>query len=151
MRKPLIGALALGAALPLIAAAPAEAAPAVRFSLVQYDAKGKDTGKNVNGEYLVITNYGSKAVSLAGWTIGHTRQLKDSKYTFYFPARNFSVKPKGKIVMRMGEGRKTKTTVYQGMRRHLWPNVKGAAYLFDRSNKRIDACAWNSPTGSTRC
>jgi hypothetical protein len=151
MRKPLIGALALGAALPLLTAAPAEAAPTVRFSFVQYDAKGGDTGKNVNGEYLVISNPGDKAVSLAGWTIGHTRQLKDSKYVFYFPARKFSVRPGGKVVMRMGQGRQTRTTVYQGMRRHLWPNVQGAAYLFDRSNKRIDSCAWNSKKGSTRC
>ncbi|GAA0964791.1 lamin tail domain-containing protein [Actinocorallia libanotica] len=151
MRKSLIGALALGVALPLVAAAPAQAAPAVRFSFVQYDAKGKDTRKNVNGEYLVITNRGRKAVSLAGWTVGHTRQLKDSKYIFYFPARNFTVRPGGKVVMRMGEGRKTRTTVYQGMRRHLWPNVKGAAYLFDKANKRIDSCAWNGRKGFTKC
>ena len=151
MRKPLTGAIALGLALPLVAAAPAEAAPTVRFSHIQYDAKGKDTRKNVNGEYLVVTNYGRKPVSLAGWTIGHTRQLKDSKYVFYFPARNFTVKPKGKVVMRMGEGKKTKTTVYQGMRRHLWPNVKGAAYLFDKRNSRVDSCTSNSPKGFTKC
>lgn len=151
MSKPLIGALALGAALPLVTAAPAEAAPTVRFAYVQYDAKGKDTRQNVNGEYLVVTNYGAKTVSLAGWTVGQTAQLKNSKYIFYFPARNFSVRPKSQVIMRMGDGKRTKTTVYQGMRRHLWPNVKGAAFLFNPSDKLVDSCRWNSAKGHTAC
>lgn len=150
MRTPLVAALAV--TLPLIAAAPAEAAaPTVRFSYVQYNAKGADTRRNVNGEFLVITNYGSATVNLSGWTIGHARNLKDSKFTFYLPARRVYIKAKGSLVVRMGKGKNNTKTVYQGYPRHLWPNVKGQAYLFTPADKRVAGCVWNSTQGFTRC
>ncbi|MDX6739734.1 lamin tail domain-containing protein [Actinocorallia sp. A-T 12471] len=151
MRTPLIGALAVALPLSALLAAPAQAAPNVQITYVQYDAKGKDTKKNVNGEYVVVTNKSRKKVNLAGWTIGQTARLGDSKYIFYFPARNVWVQPGKSLTMRMGEGKKTKKFVYQGLRKHTWPNKKGAAYLFNPSNTRVDGCTWNSKKGFKKC
>ncbi|ROO89239.1 lamin tail-like protein [Actinocorallia herbida] len=144
MRTPLIGALAVALPLAALLAAPAEAAPNVQITYVRYDAQGKDTKKNVNGEYVVVTNKSGKKVNLAGWTLGQTSRLGDSKYIFYFPARGVWVQPGKSVTMRMGEGKKTVKYVYQGLRKHTWPNTKGAAYLFDPSNARVDGCTWNN-------
>ncbi|MCD0451989.1 lamin tail domain-containing protein [Actinocorallia sp. API 0066] len=151
MRTPLIGALAVALPLATLAAAPAQAAPNVQITYVKYDAKGKDTKKNVNGEYVTVTNKSRKKVNLAGWTIGQKPRLADSKYVFYFPARNVVVAPGASVTMRMGEGKKTKKYVYQGFRKHVLPNVKGAVYLFDPADRRVDGCTWNSKAGGKKC
>ena len=62
----------------------ATAAAPVRFSYVQYNSPGTDTGSNksLNAEYIVVKNYTKSARSLTGWTIrdpkGHVDSLAAS-------------------------------------------------------------------------
>ncbi|GAA3217624.1 lamin tail domain-containing protein [Actinocorallia longicatena] len=149
---PLAAAAAAATFAVPLAAVPAEAAAStIRFSYVRYDAKGKDTRKNVNGEFLVVKNYGKKKVNLSGWTIGYRAALKNSPLTLYFYRKNVIVLPGRQFVVRMGRGKNTKTTLYQQFAKHTWPNVKGGAHLFTPADKLADSCTWNSRRGYKKC
>ena len=71
--------IAAAVAVPLTSVE-ANAASSVRFSQVQYDSPGNDTGNNksLNSEWAVITNHGNKARELTGWTIRDPRATSSS-------------------------------------------------------------------------
>ncbi|GAB3280185.1 hypothetical protein GCM10027589_07040 [Actinocorallia lasiicapitis] len=150
MRTLLAIAVAAAVTVPLTAAPAQAKAPSVRLSYVRYDAKGKDTAKNVNGEFLVVKNFGKSKVNISGWTIGYKADPKKT-VLLYFHRKNMIILPGKQIVMRMGDGKNTRTTLFQKFRRHSWPNVKGGAYLFTPSDKLYDSCTWNSRRGYTKC
>jgi hypothetical protein len=133
------------------ATVPAEAAaPAVRLMYVQYNAKGADTRKNLNREFVVVKNYGKKTVNIGGWTLGDPAR-PDSANTFYFPGEGFWLKPGKYVIIRTGAGSATGRTLYYGYVRHIWNNTRGTAALFNIKDKKVDSCSWNGGKGLAKC
>ena len=138
-----MGNLRLGVAV-LIAAATittsttgAEAASTLRFSKVQYDSPGDDTGSNtsVNAEWARITNYGTKSRVLTGWKI-----KDDLGHTYKFPT--FTLKPGKSVRVHTGTGKNTATDLYWGEDYYVWNNTGDKAILKNKAGTTIDTCKW---------
>jgi hypothetical protein len=122
-----------------VTAVPAEAASAVQFGTIRYDAPGSDTATNtsVNGEYVVLRNSGTTARSLTGWTV---RDAANHVYKF----GAFSLGAGKSVVLRTGRGTNTGTTRFWGLGYHVWNNTGDKAYLRNAAGTAIDYCAWTS-------
>ena len=72
---------AAAAAVSVLAAAPAQAAGSVHISQIYYNSPGSDNRSNtsLNGEWVLIRNSTSRAVSLKNWTLTDS---SNHKYTF---------------------------------------------------------------------
>jgi hypothetical protein len=142
----LVPVIAVGAASVVCAAVPATAStPAVHLARIQYDAPGKDTTHNVNGEDVKITNSGHSSVSLKGWT------LRDPKnHVFTFPSH--TLRPGASVWVHTGKGRDSGATLYWGMGWHVWNNTGDTASLRDSHGKSVDSCTYHdSGVGYTNC
>jgi endonuclease YncB( thermonuclease family) len=105
---------------------------------VHPNAAGNDT-LNPNGEYVRIYNKGARPLSLDGWW------LRDSSTRrFHFPT-GVSIAPGTHIMVHVGKGDDTLTTLYWGLTTPVFDNVNAAksigdgAYLFDPQG---DLRAW---------
>ncbi len=107
--------------------------PAASVSVyVNWDATGDDS-TNVNGEYFIVRNQASTAVSVAGWL------LRDSALEWYHFPSGTSIPARSWIRVRVGKGTHSGNTYYYGSDRTMFANpVAGgpylgdAAYLFDK-------------------
>ena len=143
-------AIAVAAPVLLLGSTEATAVSPVRFSFVQYDSPGKDTGSNksLNAEWIRVTNYGDSARSLTGWTI---RDLKD--HVYHFPS--FKLGPGKSVRVHTGSGQNTKKDLYWGEDYYVWNNTGDKAIL-RKGKSKIDTCKWDDPDGegglsSTTC
>jgi hypothetical protein len=123
---------------------------AVRFTRMQYDSAGADTGSNssLNGEWFRLTNGGSKPVSLTGWTV---RNASRTVYKFF---GSVSLKAGASIVVRTGKGTNTGTYRYwgrSGKSGYVWDNTGDTASLRNPANSLIDSCKWTSGGGAVTC
>ena len=108
------------------------AGPAANLTVaVSYNPSGEDA-RNLNGEYVKVTNRGTNAVSLAGW---HVRDGGPTNYNF---PGNASVAPGGSVYVHVGSGTNTATHFYWGRSAPMFDNVSAApqnngegGYLFD--------------------
>jgi hypothetical protein len=147
MRRTLLGtisALAIAAGT-LVAAGPAQAAPAMRFHSTQYDSPGKDTRSNtsLNAEWIALVNTGSTAVNLSGWKIVD----KSKTYTF----GNVTIAGKGgKVYLHTGKGTNSKTHLYWGSGNYVWNNTGDTATLRTKAGRTHDTCKWGYKSGRTR-
>ncbi|BCJ39544.1 hypothetical protein GCM10010168_62080 [Actinoplanes ianthinogenes] len=135
-------AIALGGSL--VAAAPAQAAPSLRFSYAQYDSPGSDTrsNKSLNAEWISLVNTGTTAVSLKGW------QIVDKSRTYTFG--NVTIAGKGgKVTLHTGKGTNTKTHLYWGSGNYVWNNTGDTATLRTKAGKTHDTCTWKRKSGRT--
>ena len=126
-----------------LTAMPAEAAPALRFTKVQYNSPGSDTGSNysLNAEWVRITNYRSTARDLTGWTI------KDKTgYVYTFP--EFTLKAGASVRVHTGSGADSQTDLYWDRGWYVWNNTGDTAYLRNGSTTH-DSCSWGS-SGSVK-
>jgi hypothetical protein len=124
----------------------ADAASTVRFSRVQYDSPGSDTGTNrsLNAEWAAVHNYGSRARSLTGWTI------RDPEgHVYRFPS--FRLKPGRTVRVHTGHGTNTSTDLYWRQGFYVWTNTGDTAILRNRSGTRLDTCRWGDGSGVTGC
>lgn len=141
MRTVAISAVLAAAALAIpFTTAPAQAAaPKVRIVKIYYDSPGPDRGGNasLNGEYVVLKNFGTAAVSLKGWTI---RDKNGFRYTF----KAFTLKRGKTVTLRTGKGKDTATTMYWGRGWYVWNNDKDTAYLRDKAGRLVHSCSYNS-------
>ena len=135
-------ALTLGLSGVVLPLAPAHAAGAVQFRYFRYNAPSPDTSANssVNGEYLVLRNVTSRAVTLSRWTV---RDNQRHVYTF----GTFTLGPSKTVVLHTGKGANTASVRYWGLGHHVWNNPGDKAYLRTPRGTTIDTCAWSS-TGS---
>lgn len=101
------------------------------FSAVQFDAPGDDT-KNLNGEWVRLTNRGDGAVLLTGWTISD----RNSAEPYRFPA--FHLQPGSSVTVYTGSGEMNTTSLYMGRSGPLWGNSGDEATLRDGSGTIID-------------
>ncbi|MFH9828233.1 lamin tail domain-containing protein [Streptomyces bobili] len=113
--------------------------PKVEISQVQYDAPGRDTRTNrsLNKEWVELTNTTRRAVNLDGWTLsdadGHT-------YTF----DHYRLAGRATVRIHTGEGRDTRTDLYQDRSRHIWDNRSDAATLRNHHDRIVDKESWGT-------
>jgi len=135
----LAAAAVVGAvALPASAADRTPERPKVEISEVQYDAPGRDTRTNrsLNKEWVELTNTTRRAVNLDGWTLsdsdGHT-------YTF----DHYRLAGRATVRIHTGEGRDTRTDLFQDRRHHVWDNRSDTATLRNHRDRVIDEASWD--------
>ncbi|GAA2705111.1 lamin tail domain-containing protein [Streptomyces anthocyanicus] len=134
-----VGALTAAVAVPAAAADHDHRAkrPSVEISRVQYDSPGRDTRSNrsLNKEWVEITNNTRRAVNLDGWTLrdedGHT-------YTF----RHYRLDGRATVRVHTGQGRDTRSDVYQDRRNYVWDNRSDTATLRNDHRRFVDSESW---------
>jgi len=131
--------VALAAAAILVPACPAQAVSSVRFYKIYYDSPGTDTRSNtsLNGEYIVVKNYGTTARTLTGWTI---RDAANHVYKF----GTFRLGAGKTVTVRTGRGTNTSTTRYWGSGNYIWNNDTDRATLKSATGVAVAACSYNS-------
>ena len=103
----------------------------VSISAVRFDAPGDDT-KNLNGEWVQLTNTGEEAVLLTSWTLAD----RSGTEPYRFPA--FLLMPKRSVTVYTGHGMLNDTALFMGRKEPLWGNSGDRAILKDGSGKIID-------------
>ncbi|MEU3611560.1 lamin tail domain-containing protein [Streptomyces sp. NPDC006872] len=147
-RRLAAAALAAGALVSLVAL-PASAAdharpqgPKVKISDVQYDSPGRDdrSNRSLNKEWVELTNTTRQSVNLDGWTLedesGHT-------YTF----DNYRLAGRATVRIHTGDGRDTRTDLYQDSRRYVWNNDHDTATLRNDRGRFVDDESWGHHRG----
>ncbi|MFB7454677.1 lamin tail domain-containing protein [Streptomyces sp. NPDC056194] len=111
--------------------------PRVEISSVQADSPGRDTRSNrsLNAEWIEITNDSRRAVDLDGWTLededGHTYRFED-----------FRLAGRSTVRIHTGEGRDSRTDLYQDRRNYVWDNRSDTATLRDDRGRVVDTESW---------
>jgi len=101
--------------------------PAASLSMyVNWDATGDDS-QNVNGEYFVVRNHASTALSIAGWMI------RDTSLEWYVFPSGSTIGAKSWIRVRVGKGTRSGNTYYMGSDKTIFinPPVSGGPYVGD--------------------
>ncbi len=141
-------ALTATVAIPLGMVSPAEAAPAMQITKVQYNSPGTDTKDNssLNGEWVRIKNTASTARTITGWTLRDT-----ANHVYTFPKT--TVEPGASIYVYTGTGSNTSTKRYWGMGWHVWNNSGDEKVRLRNANgTAIDSCDYTgSSAGYTTC
>jgi hypothetical protein len=112
--------------------------PKVEISAVQYDSPGRDdrSNRSLNKEWADLTNTTRHTVNLDGWTLedasGHT-------YTF---DHYYRLAGRATIRIHTGEGRDTRTDLYQDRRNYVWNNDRDTATLRNDHGRFIDDESW---------
>ncbi|MEV5645989.1 lamin tail domain-containing protein [Streptomyces flaveolus] len=140
-RRLTAAALTVGA-LTAVIAVPATAAdhrarPSVEISDVQYDSPGRDdrSNRSLNKEWVEITNNTRRAVNLDGWTL---RDEDGHRYTFH----DYRLAGRSTVRVHTGQGRDTRTDVYQDRRNYVWDNRSDTATLRNDHGRFIDNESW---------
>lgn len=111
--------------------------PKVEISRVQADSPGRDnrTNRSLNAEWIEITNNTRHGINLDGWTLkdedGHRYRFND-------------VRLAGRSTIRIhtGEGRDTRTDLFQDRRNYIWDNHSDTATLRDDRGRTVDTESW---------
>lgn len=124
----------------------ADAAPVLRFSRVQYDSPGSDTGGNrsLNSEWVELTNHGKRARVLTGWTIRDR-----TNHVYRFPT--FKLRPGKSVRVHTGRGSNSRTDLYWRQTWYVWDNAGDKAILRNRHGVTLDTCKWGDGDGRTAC
>ncbi|MFJ9025979.1 lamin tail domain-containing protein [Streptomyces sp. NPDC102259] len=137
------GALVSVAALPATAADHARPSrPVVEISKVQYDSPGRDTRSNrsLNSEWVELTNTTRNAVNLDGWTL-----TDESGHTYAFD--HYRLAGRATVRIHTGEGRDTRTDLYQDRRAYVWNNDRDTATLRNDHGRFVDDESWGHRRG----
>ena len=120
------------------ASAPPRLNTTIRITRVQFNAPGRDTRANRNGEYVRVKNIGRTTVNLRGWTV---RDAAGNRYTF----RATNLAPGKSITVYTGSGKATSVSRFWDHPRHVWNNGgRESARLRDAWGRTVDSCTWNS-------
>jgi len=106
-------------------------ASSVYISAVQFNAPGDDT-KNLNGEWIRLSNSGDGAVLLTSWTLSD----RSSAEPYRFPA--FLLLPGNSVTVYTGSGELNDTALFMGRTGPIWGNSGDEATLRDGSGNIID-------------
>ncbi|MDQ0962038.1 hypothetical protein QFZ66_005916 [Streptomyces sp. B4I13] len=137
------GTLVSLAALPATAADHARPARAkVEISAVQYDSPGRDdrSNRSLNKEWVELTNTTRNSVNLDGWVL---RDESGKRYTF----NHYRLAGRATVRIHTGEGRDTRTDLYQDRRAYVWNNDYDTATLRDDRGRFIDDQSWGHRRG----
>src|SRR3954451_3918276 len=132
MRRTRVGVAAGLAALFVIAAA-APALAAIRFRAIYYNPGSTAlTNYNINKEYVVIKNTGTRAKYLTGWRLIDVRTAANGGNQVYkFPT--FKLAPGAVVRVHSGKGARGPHDLYWGMSHFVWGNSSDTAYLRNRA------------------
>ncbi|MEU6987303.1 lamin tail domain-containing protein [Streptomyces sp. NPDC046324] len=114
-------------------------APKVEISRVQADSPGRDNRSNrsLNAEWVEITNNSRHSVNLDGWTL---RDSDGNRYRF----DDYRLAGRATVRIHTGEGRDTRTDLYQDRRNYVWNNDRDKATLKDHRGRTVDTESWNN-------
>lgn len=131
------GALAAILTVPASAAEHRPHRPDVQISDVQYDSPGRDdrSNRSLNREWVEITNNTRRAVNLDGWTL---RDEDGRIYTF----DDYRLRGRATVRIHTGQGRDTRTDLYQDRRHYVWDNHSDTATLRNDRGRFIDRESW---------
>ncbi|MEU0068061.1 lamin tail domain-containing protein [Streptomyces sp. NPDC006332] len=141
-RRLVAAALAAGAVvgavtLPASAADHRPHGPKVEISKAQYDSPGRDdqSNRSLNKEWVEITNNGRHSVNLDGWTLS----ARDGRtYTFH----HYRLDGRATVRVHTGEGRDSRSDVFQDRRNYVWDNHSDTATLSNDRGRTIDDLSW---------
>jgi hypothetical protein len=113
--------------------------PKVEISRVQADSPGRDNRSNrsLNAEWVEIRNNTRHAINLRGWT------LKDddgNRYRF----GDYRLAGRATVRIHTGEGRDTRTDLYQDRRNYVWDDNRDKATLRDHRGRVVDTKSWGN-------
>ncbi|MFF9912407.1 lamin tail domain-containing protein [Streptomyces sp. NPDC013457] len=110
----------------------------VEISRVQADSPGRDNRSNrsLNGEWVEITNNSRHAVNLDGWTL---RDSDGNRYRF----DDYRLRGRATVRIHTGQGRDTRTDLYQDRRDYVWDD-RDKATLKDDHGRTVDTESWGS-------
>ncbi|WP_327348977.1 lamin tail domain-containing protein [Streptomyces europaeiscabiei] len=142
-RRLAAAALAAGALVSVVAL-PASAAgharphqPRVEISAVQYDSPGRDdrSNRSLNKEWVELTNTTRRTVNLDGWTL---QDASGRTYTF----DHYRLAGRATVRIHTGEGRDTRTDLFQDRRHYVWDNRSDTATLRNDRGRFVDDESW---------
>ncbi|GAB2628570.1 hypothetical protein Aab01nite_21870 [Paractinoplanes abujensis] len=129
---------------------PSPAVGTVKFTGIQYDSPGTDTGSNgsLNTEWAKLTNTTKSAINLKGWTV-----RDQAKIIYTFPS--YSLAAGASVFIRSGKGTNAGNQRYWGRAGkvgYVWNNDGEQATLRNAAGANIDACVWKTVSpGYTAC
>ncbi|MFE2553428.1 lamin tail domain-containing protein [Streptomyces sp. NPDC059355] len=131
------GAVVGAASLPAAAQDGHHQRPRVEISRVQADSPGRDdhSNRSLNAEWVEITNTTRDAVNLRGWTL---RDSDGNRYRF----DNVRINARATIRIHTGNGRDTRTDLFQNSREYIWGNQGDTATLRDDRGRTVDTESW---------
>ncbi|MFD4147679.1 lamin tail domain-containing protein [Streptomyces goshikiensis] len=131
------GAVVGAAALPAAAQDGHHQRPRVEISRVQADSPGRDdrSNRSLNNEWVEITNTTRDGISLRGWTL---RDDDGNRYRF----DNVRIAARATIRIHTGNGRDTRTDLFQDRRDYVWGNRADTATLRDDRGRTVDTESW---------
>ncbi|MFD3330621.1 lamin tail domain-containing protein [Streptomyces sp. NPDC058701] len=111
--------------------------PRVEISRVQADSPGREdrSNRSLNAEWVEITNTTRDAVNLRGWTL---RDSDGNRYRF----DNVRIARHATIRIHSGNGRDTRTDLFQDRRDYVWDNRADTATLRDDRGRTVDTESW---------
>ncbi|MFE1876410.1 lamin tail domain-containing protein [Streptomyces sp. NPDC059496] len=109
----------------------------MEISRVQTDSPGREdrSNRSLNAEWVEITNTTRDGISLRGWTL---RDREGNRYRF----DNVRIAPRATIRIHTGNGRDTRTDLFQDRRDYVWDNHSDTATLRDDRGRTIDTETW---------
>ncbi|MER5599790.1 lamin tail domain-containing protein [Streptomyces sp. NPDC002265] len=131
------GAMVGVAALPASAAGMVRHEPLVEITAVQADSPGRDvrSDRSLNKEWVELTNSTRRTVNLDGWTL---RDNVGRTYVFH----HYRLGGRDTVRIHTGQGRDTRTDLYQDRRDHAWDNYRGTITLRDDRGRFVDDESW---------
>lgn len=99
----------------------------VAITYIEYDPPGRD----VDGEYVMITNSTDAAINMVGWTLSDG----DSKHIYHFPA--YTLAPGTKVKLWTKRGKNNATNLYWQSRSAIWNNDGDTGTLKDAAGATI--------------
>ena len=118
----------------------------IRIDRIRFNPAGEDDGSNssLNQEIIRIENTGGHPVRLRGWMIHTAEHL-----VFYFP--RFTLDAGRAVSIHTGEGDDSRKHLYWNLTIYAWDNDAGAATLYSRRMREMDACSYTGGGVSVIC
>ncbi|MFJ8074511.1 lamin tail domain-containing protein [Streptomyces sp. NPDC096176] len=113
--------------------------PRVEISDVNAGSSGHHhhrSNRSLNAEWVEITNNSRRSVNLDGWTL---RDRDGNRYRF----DDFRLAGRATVRVHTGQGRDTRTDLYQDRRDYVWDSHSDKATLRDHRGNTVDTESWN--------
>ena len=133
------------ATLVLVSAAPAFGA--IRILRIEYNPPGPNTGtnRNVNKEFVILENRGSRRINFAG------SRLRDRRPNRYLFDDAFSLGPGKRVRVHTGRGDDDRNDLYWGFDRYIWNDHGDAAILLSDTGNYRERCHYRGGDEFATC
>jgi hypothetical protein len=131
--------------LVLVSAAPAFGA--IRILRIEYNPPGPNTGtnRNVNKEFVILENRGSRRINFSGWRL---RDRRPNRYRF---DDAFTLGPGKRVRVHTGRGDDDRNDLYWGLDSYIWGDREDTAILTKRHGEPEDRCQYHGRDEFTTC